>query len=85
MANTEIYDQDKILIAHRHLPLGIKVKVTNLDNGRSIIAPVLDRGPYAKNEKGQYDREVDLSLGAAKILGAIKSGIIPVKIEPLLS
>ena len=83
MANSEIYDQYKILIAHRHLPLGTPVLVTNLENGRSITALVLDRGPYATDNNGNYSREIDLSYGAAKALGAIHNGVIPVKIEPL--
>jgi len=83
MANGEIYNQYEVLIAHRHLPLGLQVCITNLNNGKSIIAEVKDRGPYVKNKEGKYDREVDLSFGAAKILGAVKLGVIPVKIEPL--
>ena len=82
MANGEVYDQNKILIAHRTLPLGIKVRITNLENGKSIIAPVLDRGPYTK-KNGKYDREIDLSYGAAKKLGSVKKGIVPVRIEPM--
>ncbi|MBU2219231.1 septal ring lytic transglycosylase RlpA family protein [Patescibacteria group bacterium] len=82
MANTQIYNQNKISVAHRTLPLGIKVKVTNLKNGKTIIAPVLDRGPYIK-KNGRYSREIDLSRKAAKLLGALKPGIILVKIEPL--
>lgn len=77
MANGEIYNQNNILVAHRFLPLGIHVRVTNLLNGKSIIAPVLDRGPYIKS------RELDLSLGAAKVLGAVEKGIIPVSVEIL--
>lgn len=83
MANGAIYDQEKILIAHRTLPLGIRVRITNTNTGESIIAQVLDRGPYAKNTDGKYSREVDLSYGAAKKLSAVKPGVIPVKIEPL--
>ena len=82
MANGEIYNQNDVLIAHRTLPLGLKVLVTNLETSKSIIARVLDRGPYTK-KNGRYDREVDLSYGAAKILGALESGVIPVKITPL--
>jgi len=82
MANAQIYNQNKISVAHRTLPLGIKVKVTNLKNGKTIIAPVLDRGPYAK-KNGRYSREIDLSRKAAELLGALKPGIIPIKIEPL--
>lgn len=83
MANTKRYNQNKILVAHRYLPLGINVRITNLDTGASIIAPVLDRGPYAIDDNGNYSREVDLSFGAAKLLGVIKPGVIPIRIEPL--
>jgi rare lipoprotein A len=82
MANGEVYDQNKILVAHRTFPLGLKVRITNLENERSIVALVLDRGPYTIIN-GKYDREVDLSFKAAKLLGAIKPGVIPVKITPL--
>jgi len=83
MANGEIYDQNKVLIAHRHLPINTITRITNLDNSLSIIAPVLDRGPYTTDDNGKYTREVDLSKGAAKLLRAIKPGVIDVKIEPL--
>jgi len=82
MANTKVYDRNDILVAHRTLPLGVKIRVTNLNNGKSVVAPVLDRGPYAKSG-GKYTREIDLSYGAAKKLGAIKHGVIPVKIDIL--
>ncbi|MEK7134694.1 MAG: septal ring lytic transglycosylase RlpA family protein [Patescibacteria group bacterium] len=81
-ADTTVYDQDEILVAHRTLPLGSTVRITNLHNGRMIVAKVLDRGPYTKGPDGKYLREIDLSRGAAEALGAIKPGVIPVKIEP---
>ncbi|MCX6796077.1 MAG: septal ring lytic transglycosylase RlpA family protein [Candidatus Falkowbacteria bacterium] len=83
MANGDIYDQNEILVAHRTFPLGLKVKITNLENGKSIIAPVLDRGPYVKNTKGKYTREVDLSSAAADVLGTKYQGVVKVKIEPV--
>ncbi len=82
MANRDIYNQNKILVAHRHYPFGTKLKITNLENGKSVVAPVLDRGPYTM-KGGKYNREIDLSLGAAKALGAVEKGVIPVRIEPL--
>ncbi|MCK4386926.1 MAG: septal ring lytic transglycosylase RlpA family protein [Candidatus Pacebacteria bacterium] len=82
MANGQIYDQNKILVAHRILPLGLKVRVTNLKNSKSIVAYVLDRGPYTK-KNGKYDREIDLSYAAAKALHAIQPGVISVRITPL--
>ncbi|MBI1754818.1 septal ring lytic transglycosylase RlpA family protein [Candidatus Azambacteria bacterium] len=82
MANAEIFNQHEILIAHRTLPFGTKVRVTNLINSTSIVTIVKDRGPYPqKNEK--YTREIDLSYGAAKALGAVKAGVIPVEITIL--
>ena len=83
MANGQVYDMNKIIVAHRTLPLGRKVCVTNLDNGKSIIAPVLDRGPYVKNSQGEYTREIDLSYAVALELGTIQKGVVPVKIEPI--
>jgi len=55
------------------------VRVTNLQNGLSVIARVEDRGPYAETDL----REVDLSLGAARALKSVGQGVVPVKIEPL--
>lgn len=83
MANGQVYDMNKIIVAHRTLPLGTKVKVTNLDNGKSIVAPVLDRGPYVKDWNGNYTREIDLSYGVALALGTIQKGVVPAKIEPI--
>ncbi len=82
MANGETYDMYRLSVANRDLPLGIKVRVTSLINNESIVVPVLDRGPYTV-KNGVYDRDIDLSYAAAKILGAIGPGVIPVKVEPL--
>ncbi|MCK5062079.1 septal ring lytic transglycosylase RlpA family protein [Candidatus Parcubacteria bacterium] len=83
MANGEIYNMHDIVVAHRTLPLGRKVVITNLENGRSIIAPVLDRGPYVKDSQGNYTREIDLSYAVAKELGTIKKGVVSTRIEPI--
>lgn len=82
-ADTTVYDQDEILIAHRTLPLGSSVRITNLSNGKVIVAKVLDRGPYTKGPDGKYLREIDLSRGAAEELDAILPGVIRVRIEPV--
>lgn len=82
-ADTKRYNQNHILIAHRTFPINLPVRLTNLKNGKSIVVPVKDRGPYAKDEYGNYTREVDLSKGAAKLLEAIEPGVIDVLIEPL--
>ena len=83
MANGEIYNMHDIVVAHRTLPLGRKVVITNLENGRSIVAPVLDRGPYVKDSQGNYTREIDLSYAVAKELGTIKKGVVSTRIEPI--
>jgi rare lipoprotein A len=84
MANGQIYDMNSIVCAHRTLPLGMKLKVTNMDNGKSIVVQILDRGPYTK-KGGQYDREVDLSKAAFARIARLDTGIVPVKIEPIQS
>jgi len=76
-ASGNIYDMYSYTAAHRSLPLGSKVRVTNLQNGKDIIVKINDRGPYTKN------RIIDLSYSAAKSLGIIDSGIQDVKIEVL--
>jgi rare lipoprotein A len=75
MANGKRYDMRNVLVAHRSLPLGTKVKVMNLRNRKSVIAFVHDRGP---NFSG---RDLDLSWAAAKKIGALRDGVIPVEIE----
>jgi rare lipoprotein A len=67
-ASGELYDMNDLTAAHRTLPFGTKVKVTNLDTGRSVVVRINDRGPF-KN-----DRVIDLSLGAATQLGLIAMG-----------
>lgn len=76
-ANGETYDMRAITAAHRTLPLPSIVKVTNLENGRSIIARVNDRGPYVKN------RIIDVSQKGAELLGYKNKGIAKVKVEIL--
>ena len=61
--------------AHRELPLGTIIRVTHLKNGKSIIIPVNDRGPFIEG------RILDLSLGAAKKLDMVAEGVARVKIE----
>ncbi len=65
--------------AHRSLPFGTKLRVTNLANNRSMVLTVADRGPYIQG------RIVDVSLGAADTLGMRHSGVVPVKIETVLN
>ena len=78
-ASGEIFDQRKMTAAHRTLPLGTVVRVTNLDNGRRVELRVTDRGPYGRNyRKGTI---IDVSKGAARRLGFIRDGLVRVRIE----
>ena len=74
-ANGEVFDQYGVTAAHKTLPLGTVVRVTNLDNDKSIILRINDRGPYVD------DRVLDCSYGAAKKLGFMKAGTANVKIR----
>jgi rare lipoprotein A (peptidoglycan hydrolase) len=76
-ADGGIYNMYRMSVAHKFLPFGTELKITNLTNFSTIYVKVLDRGPYIKG------RDIDLSYKAAKMLGAIKPGLIPVKIEIL--
>ena len=76
-ANGEIYNMYAVTAAHRTLPLPSIVKVTNLENGKTIIARVNDRGPYVKN------RIIDLSQKGAELLGYKNQGTTKVKVEIL--
>jgi peptidoglycan lytic transglycosylase len=73
----EVYDQYDLTAAHQTLPLGTRVIVTNLDNGRAVEVRINDRGPFVK------DRTIDLSYAAARTLGMIGPGTAPVRIEVL--
>ena len=74
-ANGEAFNPDGLSAAHKHLPLPMFVRVTNLSNRRSIIVRVNDRGPFVDG------RIIDLSAGAAKKLGFYKQGTARVKVE----
>jgi peptidoglycan lytic transglycosylase len=77
-ASGEVFNQDKFTAAHRTLPWGSKVKVTNLANGNSVEVRINDRGPFAKG------RIIDVSRAAARALGIVGQGITTVRIEWLL-
>ena len=77
MANGEPYRRGKLTAAHRTLPLGTKVKVTNLKTNKTVKVKITDRGPFVKG------RVVDLSEAAAKRLDYIKAGVVPVKVKVL--
>lgn len=76
-SNGEIYDMYAMTAAHKTLPLGISVKVTNQANGRETVVRLNDRGPFVKG------RIIDLSYSAANELGVIGPGTAPVRIEAL--
>ena len=76
-ANGEKYDMNTLTAAHRTLPLPSVVRVTNLENGRSLVLRVNDRGPYAKN------RIIDISKRGAALLGYQTQGTAKVKVEVL--
>lgn len=76
-ASGEIFNQHSFTAAHPYLGFGTKVRVTNLNNGRSVIVRINDRGPFVHN------RIIDLSKAAASTIGLIRSGIAPVRIEVL--
>ena len=65
--------------AHRTLPLGTRLRVTNLSNGRSVLVTINDRGPFIAR------RELDLSYGAARAIGMVNRGVERVLIEPIVS
>jgi rare lipoprotein A len=73
-ANGEIYNAGDLTAAHRTLPMPVNVRVTNLDNGKSLVVRVNDRGPYAKG------RIIDVSEAAAKLLGFYKQGTARVRV-----
>ncbi|MEJ2668678.1 MAG: septal ring lytic transglycosylase RlpA family protein [Deinococcales bacterium] len=73
----EIFDPSKLTAAHRTLPFGTLVKVTNLVNGRSVVVRINDRGPYKAN------RIIDLSRAAAEAIDMVRMGVAKVRLEPL--
>jgi len=76
-ASGKRFDQDAMMAAHRTLPFGTMVKVTNLSNGKSCIVEITDRGPFVKN------RIIDVSRGAAQELDFADNGTAKVTLEVL--
>lgn len=74
-ASGETFNKWDFTCAHKKLPFGTKLKVTNLKNRKSVVVRVNDRGPFVKG------RIVDLSYAAAKKIGMVKDGVVKVKIE----
>ncbi|QCR25136.1 septal ring lytic transglycosylase RlpA family protein [Pontibacter sp. SGAir0037] len=75
MANGDKFNQNKLTAAHRTLPFGTKVKVYNLQTNKAVKVKITDRGPFVKG------RIIDLSEAAAKRLGSVKAGVVPVKVK----
>jgi len=73
----EIYDMYALTAAHRTLPLGSEVKVTNLENSKTVDVRINDRGPFIE------DRIIDLSFSAAKAIGMLNQGIARVRLDLL--
>jgi rare lipoprotein A len=78
-SNGEVYDMNKLTAAHRTLPFDTLVRVTNLNNGKSTVVRITDRGPFVAN------RIIDLSQAAAREIESIGPGVVPVRIEVLSS
>ena len=76
-ASGETFDQNKMTAAHRTLPFGTKVRVTNVTNGKSVAVRVNDRGPFVRG------RVIDLSRAAAEKLGIVRAGLADVRVEVL--
>ncbi len=76
-ANGELFNMDLMTAAHPTLPMPVRVRVTNLENNRTVILRVNDRGPFKKN------REIDVSRRAAEVLGFKDKGTTRVKVEYL--
>jgi rare lipoprotein A len=76
-ASGKRFNHNAMTAAHRTLPFGTKVRVTNLRNGRSVIVTINDRGPFTGG------RIIDLSRGAAQKIGMIKSGVARVRVDVL--
>lgn len=74
-ASGESFDPEGLTAAHRTLPLGTRLRVTNVRNGESVVVRVNDRGPYSG------DRVLDVSKRAARALGMLGSGTAPVRLE----
>ena len=73
-ASGQRFDMHGLTAAHRRLPLGSKVRVTNRNNGKSVLLTITDRGPFVPG------RVVDVSYGAAKELNFVGAGLAPVRV-----
>jgi rare lipoprotein A len=76
-ASGERFDMYALTAAHRTLPMGTRVRVTNLRNGKSVVVRINDRGPYGRG------RIIDVSWAAARALGMLEAGVVPARVEVL--
>lgn len=76
-ASGEVFNQNALTAAHRTLPFGTLVRVTNVNNNRQVVVRVNDRGPFS------HGRVIDLSAGAARAIGLDRAGVGPVRVEVL--
>jgi rare lipoprotein A len=76
-ASGQRYDEKALTAAHRTLPFGTRVQVTNLSNGRSVVVTITDRGPFARG------RVIDVSRRAARKLDFLRDGTTRVRLEVL--
>jgi rare lipoprotein A len=74
-ADGSVFDENALTAAHRELPLGSTVRVTNLATGQAVVVKITDRGPFVEG------RTLDLSLAAAKAIGVYRLGVAKVKLE----
>ena len=73
-ASGERYNEKNLTAAHRSLPFGTRVRVTNVENGKNVTVRINDRGPFVKH------RIIDLSFAAAKRIGMISKGVVKVEV-----
>jgi rare lipoprotein A len=76
-ASGERFDTHKLTAAHRTLPFGTRVRVTNLGNGKSVVVTITDRGPF------KHGRVIDVSEKAARELGFVRAGTAHVRVQVL--
>lgn len=76
-ANGERLHHDSLTCAHKRYPFGTLLKVTNLKNNKTVVVRVNDRGPFVRG------RIIDLSYGAAREIGLLSAGIVPVEVEEI--
>lgn len=76
-ASGERFDQHALTAAHRSLPFGTRVRVTNLHNDKQVVVRINDRGPFVRG------RVIDLSHKAAERLDMLRAGVVPVRVQQL--